>query len=172
MNGSAVSAEPIKTATPTRKAIRPMMKTTNETSLRVMMGGRSTPRSSTLIPPVFLPLGEPLHLPYLHAPHLWEDPVVPLDSGREAVEDRRSADREDKPMDDLAIRRRVERTIQMCHAFDIEPDARTVAEIMVDEDTAAAEYEPLSAERALVFVEYEKAAARALRRLRVDRRSA
>ena len=101
-----------------------------------------------------------------------EDPVAPLDSGREAVEDRRSADREEKPMDDLAVRRRVERTIQMCHVFDIEPDARTVAEIMADEDTASAKYEPLSAERALVFVEYERAAARALRRLRVDRRSA
>jgi hypothetical protein len=99
-------------------------------------------------------------------------PVVPLDSGREAVEDRRSADREEKPMDDLAIQRRVERTIHQCRVFDIEPDARTVAEIMVDEDTAAAEYEPLSAKRALVFVEYEKAAARALRRLRLDRRSA
>jgi hypothetical protein len=75
-------------------------------------------------------------------------------------------------MDDLAIRRRVERMIHQCRALDIEPDARTVAEIMVNEDTTAAEYEPLSAERALVFVEYEKAAARALRRLMVDRRSA
>jgi hypothetical protein len=71
-------------------------------------------------------------------------------------------------MDDLAIRRRVERTIQMCHAFDIEPDARTVAEIMTDEDTGGAVYE----ERALAFEEYEKAARRALRRLRFDRRSA
>jgi hypothetical protein len=75
-------------------------------------------------------------------------------------------------MDDLAIRRRVERTIQTCRAFDIEPDAHTVAEIMADEDTASAKYEPLSAERALVFVAYEKVAARALRRLRVERRSA
>jgi hypothetical protein len=40
------------------------------------------------------------------------------------------------------------------------------------EDTIAEEYEPLSAERALVFVEYERAAARALRRLPVHRRSA
>jgi hypothetical protein len=53
MNESAVSAEPIKTATPTRKAIPPKMKTTHETSLRVMMGGRSTAPSSTPIPPVF-----------------------------------------------------------------------------------------------------------------------
>jgi hypothetical protein len=56
LNGSAFSAEPIKTATPTRKAI-PHLKTTHETSLRVMMGGRSTPRSSTLTRPVFLPSG-------------------------------------------------------------------------------------------------------------------
>jgi hypothetical protein len=55
MNGSAVSAEPIRMATPTRKAIPPKMKTTPVTSLRVMMGGRSTPRSSTLISPVFPP---------------------------------------------------------------------------------------------------------------------
>jgi hypothetical protein len=75
-------------------------------------------------------------------------------------------------MDDLAIRRRVEHTIHLCHAFDIEPDARTVAEIMADEDTASAKYEPLSAERALVFVEYERAAARTLRRTRFDLRSA
>ena len=75
-------------------------------------------------------------------------------------------------MDDLAIRRRVEHTIEICRAFDIEPDARTVAEIMTDEDTLAEKYEPLSPERALAFVEYEKAAARALGRLRVDRRSA
>jgi hypothetical protein len=79
---------------------------------------------------------------------------------------------EEKPMDDLAIRRRVEHTIQFCRAFDIEPDPRTVAEIMADEDSASAKYEPLSAERALVFVEYERVANRVLRRLRVERRSA
>jgi hypothetical protein len=75
-------------------------------------------------------------------------------------------------MDDLAIQRRVERTIQHCRAFDIEPGARAVAEIMTDEDTVAGKYELLSAERAAAFVEYEKAARRALRRLRVDRRPA
>jgi hypothetical protein len=58
-------------------------------------------------------------------------------------------------MDDLAIRRRVEHTIQICRAFDIEPDARTVAEIMTDEDSAGAVYE----DRPLAFDEYEKAAA-------------
>ena len=75
-------------------------------------------------------------------------------------------------MDDLAIQRRVERTIQQCRDFNMETDARTVAEIMADEDIVAEKYEPLSAERALAFVEYEKAAGHALRRLRVDRRSA
>ena len=71
-------------------------------------------------------------------------------------------------MDDLAIRRRVEHTIQVCHAFDIEPDAQTVAEIMCDEDTGGAVYE----ERPLAFEEYEKVAARALRRFSVVRTSA
>jgi hypothetical protein len=75
-------------------------------------------------------------------------------------------------MDDVAILRRVEYTIQQCRDFNMEFDARTVAEIMADEDTVAEKYEPLSAERAAAFVEYEKAAARALGRLRVDRRSA
>jgi hypothetical protein len=75
-------------------------------------------------------------------------------------------------MDDLAIQRRVESTIQQCRGFDIELDARTVAEIMADEDSVAAKYEPLSAERAAAFVEYEKAARRALGRLTVDGRSA
>jgi len=95
-------------------------------------------------------------------------PVAPLDSGREAVENRRAPRPEEKPMDDLAIRRRVEHTIEICRAFDIEPDARTVAEIMCDEDTGGAVYE----ERALAFEEYEKVAARALHRLRVASRSA
>ena len=99
-------------------------------------------------------------------------PVASLDSRREALEDTRAPRPEEKPMDDLAVRRRVEHTIRFCRAFDIKPDARTVAEIMADEDTASAKYEPLSAKRALVFVEYERAARRALRRLRVERRLA
>jgi hypothetical protein len=99
-------------------------------------------------------------------------PVVPLDSPREEVEDRRFADREEKPMDDLVMQRRAERTIHMCRGFDIEPDARTVAEIMLDDDVTAHKYENFSAARTIAFVEYEKAAARALRRLRLNRRSA
>lgn len=65
-------------------------------------------------------------------------------------------------MDGLGIHRRVERTIRECRALDIDPDPRTVAEIMVDEDVTAHRYETLSADRAIAFVEYEKAAARAL----------
>jgi hypothetical protein len=75
-------------------------------------------------------------------------------------------------MDDLAIQRRVEHTIQQCRDFNMEFDARTVAEIMADEDTVAGNYEALSTERAFAFVEYEKAAARALGRLGLERRSA
>jgi hypothetical protein len=74
-------------------------------------------------------------------------------------------------MDDVAILRRVGHTIQQCRDFNMEFDARTVAEIMADEDTVAGNYEPLSAERASAFVEYEKAAGRALHRVRADRRS-
>jgi hypothetical protein len=39
---------------------------------------------------------------------------------------------------------------------------------MADEDTVAGKYEALSAERAFAFGEYEKAADRALHRLRPD----
>jgi len=65
-------------------------------------------------------------------------------------------------MDELAIRRRVEHTIRICRAFDIDPDARTVAEIMVDEDSGGAVYE----DQPLAYDEYERVAARVLRRLR------
>jgi hypothetical protein len=75
-------------------------------------------------------------------------------------------------MDDLAIQRRVEQTIEQCRDFNMEFDARAVAEIMTDEDTVAGKYELLSVERAAAFVEYEKAARRTLRRLKVDRRPA
>jgi hypothetical protein len=95
-------------------------------------------------------------------------PVASLDIRLEALEDTRAPRPEEKPMDDLAIRRRVEHTIHFCRAFDIEPDARTVAEIMTDEDSGGAVYE----DRPLAFDEYEKAARRALRRPRVNRRSA
>jgi hypothetical protein len=59
MNGSAVSAEPIKTATPTRKAIPSRMKTTHKTSLRVMMGERSTTPEFDPDPAGLPPSGNP-----------------------------------------------------------------------------------------------------------------
>jgi len=43
---------------------------------------------------------------------------------------------------------------------------------MLDDDVTAHKYENFSAARTIAFVEYEKAAARALRRLRLNRRSA
>jgi hypothetical protein len=73
-------------------------------------------------------------------------------------------------MDEADIQRRVERTIDECRMFDIEPEPRTIAEIMIDEDVTAGMYEDLSAKRAIALGEYEKAAARALGI--VDRRSA
>jgi hypothetical protein len=73
-------------------------------------------------------------------------------------------------MDDVAILRRVEHTIQQCRDFNMEFDARTVAEIMADEDTVAGKHEALSAERAFAFVEYEKAADRALHGLAPEQR--
>jgi hypothetical protein len=70
-------------------------------------------------------------------------------------------------MEALTTHRRVERTIRECRALGIEPDARTIAEIMVDDDVTARKYEELSAERAFALVQYEDAAARALTRLTV-----
>jgi hypothetical protein len=67
-------------------------------------------------------------------------------------------------MEALTSHRRVERTIQECRMLGIEPDARTVAEIMVDDDVTAHRYEGLSAARAIALVEYERAAALALTR--------
>ena len=65
-------------------------------------------------------------------------------------------------MEALTTYRRVERTIRECRALGIEPDARTVAEIMVDDDVTARKYEELSPERAFALVDYEDAAARTL----------
>lgn len=46
----------------------------------------------------------------------------------------------------------------------IEPDPRTVAEIMVDDDVTAHRYQDFSAARAIALVEYEGADALALGR--------
>jgi hypothetical protein len=67
-------------------------------------------------------------------------------------------------MEALTTHRRVERTIRECRMLGIEPDARTVAEIMVDDDVTTHKYEDLSTARAIAFVEYERAAALTLTR--------
>jgi hypothetical protein len=63
---------------------------------------------------------------------------------------------------DEVIQRRVERTIDECRRFGIEPDPVTIAEIMIDDDVTAGRYNDFSVTRAIALVEYEKAAARAL----------
>ena len=70
----------------------------------------------------------------------------------------------EEPMEALTTHRRVERTIQECRMLGIEPDARTVAEIMVDDDVTAHRYEDFSAARAMAILEYESAAALTLAR--------
>jgi hypothetical protein len=49
---------------------------------------------------------------------------------------------------ELTTHRRVERTIEECRMLGIEPDARSVAEIMVDDDVTAHRYEDFSSARA------------------------
>jgi hypothetical protein len=67
-------------------------------------------------------------------------------------------------MEALTTHRRVERTIRECRMLGIEPDARTVAEIMVDDDVTTHKYQDFSTDRAIAFVEYERAAALTLTR--------
>jgi hypothetical protein len=86
-----------------------------------------------------------------------------LDRAWAASDDRRPPKKEE-PMEALTTHRRVERTIQECRLLGIEPDARTVAEIMVDDDVTAHKYEDFSTARAIALVEYERAAALALTR--------
>jgi hypothetical protein len=64
----------------------------------------------------------------------------------------------------LATQRRAERVIRECRALGIEPSARTVAEIMVDDDVTRERYDNFSDEWHVAFAEYEKAAGRALTR--------
>lgn len=67
-------------------------------------------------------------------------------------------------MENLATQARVERMIRECRALGIEPDSRTIAEIMVDDDVTAHRYEDFSHEWDASFAEYERAAERALAR--------
>jgi hypothetical protein len=67
---------------------------------------------------------------------------------------------------------RVERMILECRALGIEPDARTIAEIMVDDDVTVGRYEDFSDEWTVAFETYERAAGRALASKRISRRKA
>jgi hypothetical protein len=67
---------------------------------------------------------------------------------------------------------RVERMIFECRALDIEPDARTIAEIMVDDDVTVGRYEDYSDEWSVAFETYERAAARMLASERRSRKKA
>ena len=59
-----------------------------------------------------------------------------------------------------------------CRALGIEPDARTIAEIMVDDDVTVGRYEDFSDEWTVAFEKYERAAERALASKRMSRRKA
>lgn len=65
---------------------------------------------------------------------------------------------------ELATQRRVERMIRECRALGIEPDPRTIAEIMVDDDVTNEKYENWSAEWKAAFADYIKVAERVLGR--------
>jgi hypothetical protein len=67
-------------------------------------------------------------------------------------------------MESLATQRRAERVIRECRTLGIEPSARTVAEIMVDDDVTRDRYDNFSDEWHVALAEYEKAADRALTR--------
>lgn len=75
-------------------------------------------------------------------------------------------------LDSVAIELRVERMILECRALGIEPDARTIAEIMVDDDVTVGRYEDYSDEWSLAFEAYERAAARSLASERRSRKKA
>jgi hypothetical protein len=103
MNGSAVSAEPIKTATPTRKAIPSTMKTTHKTSLRVMMRERSTTPEFDPDPAGLPPSGNP----YIRlARRLLVDVSLPCSpTGR----------REHRPLADVAVASRLGAVVEVNH---------------------------------------------------------
>ena len=75
-------------------------------------------------------------------------------------------------LDSLTTERRVERMISECRALGIEPDARTIAEIMVDDDVTVGRYEDYSDEWSAAFETYERAAARMLASERRSRKKA
>ena len=75
-------------------------------------------------------------------------------------------------LDSVTTELRVERMILECRALGIEPDARTIAEIMVDDDVTVGRYEDFSDEWTVAFETYERAAERALASKRLSRRKA
>jgi hypothetical protein len=75
-------------------------------------------------------------------------------------------------LDSVTTELRVERMILECRALGIEPDARTIAEIMVDDDVTVGHYEDYSDEWTVAFETYERAAARALASDRSSRKKA
>ena len=75
-------------------------------------------------------------------------------------------------LDSVTTELRVERMILECRALGIEPDARTIAEIMVDDDVTVGRYEDFSDEWTVAFEKYERAAERALASKRMSRRKA
>lgn len=75
-------------------------------------------------------------------------------------------------LDSVTTELRVERMILECRALGIEPDARTIAEIMVDDDVTVGRYEDFSDEWTVAFEKYERAAERALASKRISRRKA
>jgi hypothetical protein len=61
-------------------------------------------------------------------------------------------------MEGSRTQQRVERMIRECRALGIDPDPRTIAEIMVDDDVTAEKYKDHSPEWGLAFAEYTEAA--------------
>jgi hypothetical protein len=75
-------------------------------------------------------------------------------------------------LDSVTTELRVERMIYECRGLGIEPDARTIAEIMVDDDVTVGRYEDYSDEWSVAFETYERAAARMLASERRSRKKA
>jgi hypothetical protein len=67
-------------------------------------------------------------------------------------------------MEASRTKQRVQRMIRECRALGIDPDSRTIAEIMVDDDVTAGKYKDHSPEWGLAFAEYTEAARRELGR--------
>jgi|SRR6185295_4140260 hypothetical protein len=75
-------------------------------------------------------------------------------------------------LDSVTTELRVDRMIFECRALGIEPDARTIAEIMVDDDVTVGRYEDYSDEWTVAFETYERVAARTLASERRSRKKA